>query len=360
MEKSQIENILDFYKCPCDILGVRKAANFTDYLLQPVNGTTINRLQARVADFSLMIGSAVSIAIENSILLLRVANKTRVFYDYFTYIGNMEKRAGNIALGINPAGVFISDNLFTMPHLLAAGATGSGKSVFIHNAIISLASCGGVCFRMIDLKRVELSIYNGCRFMVSDCVTDAAAAAAALESEVAEMENRYKLMEKQRVNHYTQLKNPILARVIVIDELADLMLNKETRKRVELSIVRIAQLGRAAGCHLILATQRPSRDVITGLIKANIPARVAFTTASAIDSRVIGITGAEKLTGAGDAIYAATGKQPERVQSLYFEKYRPIDFINQVKANQTQYRKNKSAGKTIVKHHMPFWKRLLG
>ena len=333
MENKQVQDVLSFYNCPCNVLTIRNAGNFTDYFLQPINGTTIKKLQSRAADFSLVIGRAVSIAIENGSLLFRVANENRSFYDFFSYAGNLEKRAGNIAIGINPAGCFVSDNLFSMPHLLVAGATGAGKSVFMHNAIISLATNGGACFRLIDLKRVELSIYNGCPFMVSDCVTDAKQAEIALFNEVLEMENRYKLMEKERVNNYKQLKKPLLARVIVIDELADLMLNRDTRKSVENSIVRIAQLGRAAGMHLIVATQRPDTKVITGLIKANIPSRIAFTTSSAIDSRVIGVKGAENLTGRGDGIFQTTGKEPQRFQGFYFESYQPIDFINLVKQN---------------------------
>ena len=327
MNKQQISDILSFYNCPCDIVGTRAGGSFTDYFLIPLSGTTINRLQARAKDFSLLVGSPVTVTTENNALLLRIANKDRTFYDFFSYYGNLEKIAGNIALGIDAGGCYVSDNLFNMPHLLVAGSTGSGKSVFLHNAIISLATCGGVCFRLIDLKRVELSLYNGCRFMVSDCITSAEKAERALHDECLEMDNRYKLMERQKVNHYTQLKKPLLARVIVIDELADLMLNKETRKSVENSIIRIAQLGRAAGVHLILATQRPSREVITGLIKANIPAKIAFTTARAIDSRVIGIQGAENLTGKGDCIFSAVGKEPQRLQSFYFSSYSPADFV---------------------------------
>ena len=173
IDNKQVQDVLSFYKCPCNVLTIRNTGNFTDYFLQPINGTTINKLQSRVADFSLVIGRAVSIAIENGALLFRVANENRSFYDFFSYLGNLEKISGNIAIGINPAGCFVSDNLFSMPHLLVAGATGAGKSVFMHNAIISLATNGGACFRLIDLKRVELSIYNGCPFMVSDCITDA-------------------------------------------------------------------------------------------------------------------------------------------------------------------------------------------
>ena len=331
MNPQNIKDILSFYKCPCDVITTRTAGSFTDYILQPLNGTTIKKIQARAADFSLMIGAAVSVAVENGFLLLRVANRERVFFDYFSYLNNLERKAGNIAIGITPAGEFLHDNLFSMPHLLIAGATGSGKSVFLHNSIISLATCGGVCFRMIDLKRVELSMYNGCGFMVSDAVTDAAGADAALQFEVSEMMNRYKLMERQKVNHFTQLEKPLQARVVVIDELADLMLNKDTRKSVESSIVKIAQLGRAAGVHLILATQRPCREVITGLIKANIPARVAFSTASAIDARIIGVTGAETLTGKGDGLFLSTGNAPQRFQGLYFNSYTPADYVLQVK-----------------------------
>ena len=332
----QILDTLYFYHCPCDIFQTINGENFKDYYLIPLNGTTIKKLQARVADFSLTFGQPVTIETAHNALVLRIQNEKRKFYDFFSYLGNIEQRAGQVAIGITPYGSYLQDNLFTMPHLLVSGTTGAGKSNFIHNAIISLADCGGVCFRLIDLKRVELSIYNGCPFMVSDCVTDATQAEQALQFEVLEMENRYKLMEREHVNHYTQLKKPILARVIIIDELADLMLNRETRKSVEQSIVRIAQLGRAAGVHLIVATQRPDTTVITGLIKANIPSRLAFTTASAVDSRVIGVKGAENLTGKGDAIYHAIGKEPERVQAFYFDTHTPQEFINLVKQNQRQ------------------------
>lgn len=329
IDQKQVIDTLSFYNCPCNVSRMIAAGRFTDFYLMPLNGTTINKLKARVNDFCFAFGCPVSVELDSYNIVLRIANNQRIFYDFFSYLNNLERVAGNIAIGINPAGQFITDNLFTMPHLLAAGATGAGKSVFIHNAIISLATCGGVCFRLIDLKRVELSIYNGCPFMVSDCVTDATSAAAVLEEELKEMQSRYKLMEKYGVNHFSMLPDnkKLLARVIVIDEIADLMLNRETRKRTENAVVRIAQLGRAAGVHLILATQRPDTTVITGLIKANIPARIAFTASSAIDSRVIGVKGAENLTGKGDAIYAATGKDPQRVQALYFDKYAPRDFV---------------------------------
>ena len=246
-----------------------------------------------------------------------MANST---FNYFSFVPNLERVAGNFAIGINEQGDFVQDNLFRLPHLIITGATGSGKSVFVHDVIISLAINGGCCFRLIDLKRVELSMYNGCSFMVSDTITDAPTAERVLRYEVEEMENRYKLMERYRVRHYTKLPEheKLQARVIVIDELADLMLNRDTRRSVENSVVRLAQLGRAAGVHLVLATQRPSREVLTGLIKANIPAKITFKTASATDSRVIGIKGAEHLQGRGDGLYGGNEiDNPEHIQAFY-------------------------------------------
>ena len=169
-------------------------------------------------------------------------------------------------------------------------------------------------------------------------MTDAPSAAAVLESEVEEMQARYELMERYHVRHFKDLlpHKALNAKVIIIDELADLMLNRETRKSVENSIVRIAQLGRAAGVHLILATQRPSTNVITGLIKANIPCKIAFMTSSAIDSRVIGCKGAENLSGKGDALLSIAGhKELERVQAFFISDSRLQNFIDKLLQAQT-------------------------
>ena len=337
IDKSQLEQILQFYKCPCTVIGTRTGGGFCDYYLQPINGTTINKVAARVNDFSLALGRAVSVAFENMTLIFRVKEDQRQLFKFFDYSRNMTAEAGNIAIGINPRGEFIQHNLFTMPHLLVAGATGSGKSVFLHNAIISLAINQNVCFTLIDLKRVELSIYNGLNCLTRPVVTDAGTAAAVLENEVAEMGARYELMERYGVRNYKQLppEKRLNARVIVIDELADLMLNRDTRKSVENSVVRIAQLGRAAGCHLILATQRPSTNVLTGLIKANIPCKISFMTSSNIDSRVIGCKGAENLNGCGDALLSIAGRRElERVQAFYIDDATLNRFIDQVKAKQ--------------------------
>ena len=341
---SELENILDFYKCPCKAVGVREGGGFTDYFLQPINGTTINKLQSRVNDFCLATGQAVSIAFENMTLIFRVKDaEQQKVYNFFDYSNNLERKAGQIAIGINPRGEYVQYNLFTMPHLLVAGATGSGKSVFLHNAVVSLAINNNVSFTLIDLKRVELSIYKGLHF-IDELVTDAARAEYVLRCEVNEMNARYELMERYGARNYKNLppEKALKARVIVIDELADLMLNRETRKSVENSIVRIAQLGRAAGCHLILATQRPSTNVITGLIKANVPCQLAFMTANAIDSRVIGCKGAENLSGRGDGLLSIAGrKELERVQSFYIDDDTLQQFVDGVKSQQTPPKQTK-------------------
>ena len=338
IEKSLLEEVLQFYNCPCNVIDTRTGGGFVDYFLQPLKGTTINKLQARVNDFTVAIGEAVTIALENMCIIFRVKDSEQAqVYNYFDYSGNLERVAGNMAIGINPRGEFVQYNLFDMPHLLVAGATGSGKSVFLHNAIISLAYCNHVSMRLIDLKRVELSQYNGCNFVDGDVITDAARAEYVLRCEVNEMNERYKLMERYGVRNYKNLPDDVSlkARVIIIDELADLMLNRETRKSVENSIVRIAQLGRAAGCHLILATQRPSTNVITGLIKANIPCKLAFMTANSTDSRVIGCKGAENLNGRGDGLLSIAGhKELERVQSFYISDDLIEKWVEKVKEYQ--------------------------
>lgn len=342
IDKITLENILNFYKCPCLVADTRTGGGYIDFVLSPQNGTTINKLQSRVNDLSIALGKAVTIAIENLKIILRVKDAEQATFDYFKYCGNKKDVAGQLAIGINPRGQFVQYNLFDMPHLLVAGATGSGKSVFLHDAIISLACGNHVSFTLIDLKRVELSVYNGLSCVDGDVITDAEQAQKRLLFEVAEMENRYKIMERYGVRNYKDLPSDkaLKARVIVIDELADLMLNKSTRRSVENSIVRIAQLGRASGIHLILATQRPSTDVITGLIKANMPCRIAFMVSSAVDARVIGCKGAESLNGKGDALLSIAGhKELERVQAFYIDNKTLIDFVSQVKERQRPQRK---------------------
>ena len=246
------------------------------------------------------------------------------------------------AVGKDIGGSCIVGDIGKLPHVLIAGTTGSGKSVCTNSLIVSIlykSTPEEVRFIMVDPKMVELAPYNGIPHLLIPVVTDPKKAAGALQWAVFEMMKRYKLFSEHGVKDLAGYN--ALARqdeelktmptvVVVIDELADLML--VAAKEVEESICRVAQMGRAAGMHLVIATQRPSSDVITGLLKANIPSRIAFAVASSLESRIIlDTTGAEKLVGKGDMLYAPLGAgKPTRVQGCFItpeEIERVVGFV---------------------------------
>ena len=246
------------------------------------------------------------------------------------------------ALGKDISGKCIIGNIAKLPHVLIAGTTGSGKSVCTNSLIVSLlykSSPEDVRFIMVDPKMVELAPYNGIPHLLIPVVTDPKKAAGALQWAVFEMMKRYKLFSEHNVKDlagYNALAKTtdelehLPSVVVVIDELADLML--VAAKEVEESICRVAQMGRAAGVHLVIATQRPSADVITGLMKANIPSRIAFAVASSMESRIIlDNSGAEKLIGKGDMLYAPLGiGKPVRVQGCFItpeEIERVVEYV---------------------------------
>ncbi len=254
------------------------------------------------------------------------------------------------ALGRDIGGRNVIGDIGTLPHVLIAGTTGSGKSVCTNSLIISLlykSTPEDVRFIMVDPKMVELAPYNGIPHLLIPVVTDPKKAAGALQWAVFEMMKRYKTFSEHGVkkleefNHLAKTKEdlePLPSVVVVIDELADLML--VAAKEVEESICRVAQMGRAAGMHLVIATQRPSADVITGLMKANIPSRIAFAVASSMESRIIlDNGGAEKLVGRGDMLYAPLGAgKPTRVQGCFItpeEIDRVVSFVKQT--GEAQY-----------------------
>ena len=273
-----------------------------------------------------------------------------------------------VVLGKDISGAPILAELNKMPHLLVAGATGSGKSVCINGIIVSLlmnAKPHEVKLMMIDPKMVELNVYNGIPHLLSPVVTNPQKASDALNRIVSEMERRYDLfshshtrnieaynqyLERESDNPEKVQKLPYI--VVIIDELADLMM--VASKDVEASITRIAQMARAAGIHLIIATQRPSVNVITGIIKANIPSRIAFSVSSQIDSRtIIDSQGAEKLLGRGDMLFLPSGRsKPLRVQGAFLsdnEVQDVVDFItSQMKANYEKSIMNKEPQKEEV------------
>ena len=254
------------------------------------------------------------------------------------------------AVGKDISGRNIIGNISKLPHVLIAGTTGSGKSVCTNSLIVSMlykSTPEEVRFIMVDPKMVELAPYNGIPHLLIPVVTDPKKAAGALQWAVYEMMKRYKMFSEHGVKDLASY-NKIAAAdetlkklpsvVVVIDELADLML--VAAKEVEESICRVAQMGRAAGMHLVIATQRPSADVITGLMKANIPSRIAFAVASAMESRIILDTaGAEKLVGRGDMLYAPLGEgKPKRVQGCFISSEEIARIVNFVKENgETDY-----------------------
>ena len=277
------------------------------------------------------------------------------------------------AVGKDIGGNAIVGDIAKLPHVLIAGTTGSGKSVCTNSLIVSLlykSTPEEVRFIMVDPKMVELAPYNGIPHLLIPVVTDPKKAAGALQWAVYEMMKRYKLFSENGVKDLAGF-NALAGRsqelkkmptvVVVIDELADLML--VAAKEVEESICRVAQMGRAAGMHLVIATQRPSSDVITGLMKANIPSRIAFAVASSLESRIIlDTTGAEKLVGKGDMLYAPLGAgKPTRVQGCFItpeEIERVVDYVKQSgeaeysqdvmdKIEQAVKEKEKGGGKSV-------------
>ena len=300
-------------------------------------GVALNKLTTRADDIALSLGaSGVRIAAvpgKISVVGIEVPNRAVTTVSLREVIDSNEfgraKSKSSFAVGKDIGGACIVGNIAKLPHMLIAGTTGSGKSVCMNSIIISLlykASPEDVKLIMIDPKMVELGIYNGIPHLLIPVVTDPKKAAGSLQWAVTEMMRRYKAMSDSGVRDLESYNSIVEAEgegtklpqvVVIIDELADLML--VAAKEVEESICRIAQMGRAAGIHLVIATQRPSADVITGLMKANIPSRIAFAVASAMESRIILDTqGAEKLVGKGDMLYAPIGAgKPLRVQGCF-------------------------------------------
>jgi S-DNA-T family DNA segregation ATPase FtsK/SpoIIIE len=252
----------------------------------------------------------------------------------------MKKSKGKltVALGLDVGGNPLVADLTKMPHVLVAGTTGSGKSVLVNVWIATLlfrTTPQDVRLIMIDPKRVELTTYNGIPHLLTPVITDPAKTVNALRWTINEMDRRLRLLEKHGkkdiVSFNAVAKQRLPYIVFIIDELADLMML--AGKEVEPGIVRIAQMARAVGIHLILATQRPSVNVITGLIKANMPARIAFAVASGIDSRTILDTpGAEKLIGKGDMLFSsASMPTPKRIQGSFISEKEIKKIVSEIK-----------------------------
>ena len=315
--------------------GISPGPVITTYEFAPAPGVKINKIVALADDLALGL-KAESVRIVGSIpgkaaLGIEIPNPERqmVYFRDIIAAEVFQKAAARLSLGLgmDVVGNPVVANLAKMPHLLIAGATGAGKSVAI-NAIISSilmkATPAEVRLLMVDPKRIELSAYEDIPHLLHPVVVDPKLAARALQWAVREMERRYQLMEEMRVkslagyNEVAEEKLPLV--VIIIDELADLMM--VSSREVEDAVARLAQMARAAGMHLILATQRPSVDVLTGLIKANFPTRISFKVSSKIDSRtILDGSGAEHLLGAGDMLFLPPGvAKLQRLHGAYISE----------------------------------------
>ena len=342
------------------ILDICRGSAVTRYEIQPAAGVKISKI-TNLADDLAMNLAATGVRIEAPIpgkaaVGIEVPNRVVSVVMAREVIDSLEfekcKSRVSFAVGKDIGGNRIIGDIGKLPHLLIAGTTGSGKSVCMNSLIISLlykAKPEEVKLIMIDPKMVELGIYNGIPHLLIPVVTDPKKAAGSLQWAVTEMMRRYRMMadagvrdlesynKQARASADDELE-PMPQIVVVIDELADLML--VAAKEVEESICRVAQMGRAAGMHLIIATQRPSADVITGLMKANIPSRIAFAVSSSLESRIIlDTSGAEKLIGMGDMLYAPIGTgKPLRVQGSFVSDEEREEVVRFIKQNsEAQY-----------------------
>ena len=349
--QQRLQDALQSFGVSARIVNVIRGPAVTRYELELDQGVKLNKITNLSGDIALALGasavrvapipdkiSTVGIEVPNrqvSPVCIRDVLGSRIFTDSPSKV--------SFAVGKDISGQPIVGNIARLPHMLIAGTTGSGKSVCTNSLIISLlykATPEEVRLIMVDPKMVELSVYNGIPHLLIPVVTDPKKAAGALQWAVSEMMKRYQKFSEVGAkdlasynNHAAQGEDlePMPQIVVVIDELADLML--VAAKEVEESICRVAQMGRASGIHLVIATQSPRADVITGLMKANIPSRIAFAVASSLESRIILDTiGAEKLVGKGDMLYAPLGQDKLRVQGCFIteeEVANVVDFIKE-------------------------------
>ncbi len=352
--RERLENTIKSFGVSARIVDTTRGPTVTRYDLELDQGVKLSRLTNLAGDIALALG-VVSVRIapipdKISTVGIEVPNKIistvylRDIIDSPRFASSKSKLS--FAIGKDIAGQAVVGNIAKLPHLLIAGTTGSGKSVCMNSLIISLlykSDPDEVKLIMIDPKMVELGVYNGIPHLYIPVVTDPKKAAGALQWAVTEMLKRYRLFSELGVRsleayneHLAENGQPKMPSiVIVIDELADLML--VASKDVEESICRVAQMGRAAGMHLVIATQRPSADVITGLMKANIPSRIAFAVSSALESRIIlDNAGAEKLIGMGDMLYAPIGcGKPLRVQGAFVSDDERDSIVQFIKRQST-------------------------
>ncbi|HSD12284.1 MAG TPA: DNA translocase FtsK, partial [Patescibacteria group bacterium] len=350
-----IQKTLENFGIPVEMGEVSVGPTVTQFSLKPADGIKLNRITSLSNDLALTL-AAHPIRIEapipgKSLVGIEVPNQAVAVVSLREIVESKEfaqrKSSLTICLGKDVAGKPWIADLGKMPHMLVAGATGSGKTVCLNAIILSLIYQNGpddLKLMLIDPKRVELPVYNGIPHLLTPAITEVPKIINALKWAISEMDRRFDLLSKAgkrditSYNETAEEKMPFL--VIVVDELADLMV--ASAAEVEGAIIRLAQLARAVGIHLVVATQRPSVDVITGLIKANITARIAFSVASSIDSRtILDMPGAEKLVGRGDSLFLSPDlSMPKRIQCCYVgdgEIRKVVDYLMEQLDEPVQY-----------------------
>ena len=359
-----LENTLLNFGVDAKVKNVTYGPTIIRYELEPKAGTKVSKITNLTEDLALAL-AAHSIRIEapipgKSLIGIEVPTSESEMVSFKDIVSSLEfkKTSANIAFGMGKdiTGSSVISDISKMPHVLIAGATGSGKSVCVNTLICSILykyTPAEVQLIMIDPKMVELSIYNGIGHLLIPVVTDMKKAPNALNWAVGEMNRRYKLFSEHKVkdiNGYNEKFEEKLTRiVIIVDELADLMM--VSPNEVEDAICRLAQMARACGIHLVIATQRPSVDVITGLIKANIPSRIAFAVSSQMDSRtILDSGGAEKLLGRGDMLYYPMGaSKPVRMQGAFVTEQEVEMITDFIKENNGEKEEDKEISMEIEK-----------
>lgn len=366
------EEVLAHYNIAGSVVGIKEGPLVTTVEFLSAAGTKLKNIAAAADDIAREMGvSSLRVeVIENTDLIgFEIPSSAPKTVDFEAVLAHSPSPQGKlpICLGVDVVGAPVWTDLSKLPHLLVAGTTGSGKSVGLNTFILSLIKykkSSEVKFILIDPKRIEFSVYNNQKYMFCPVVTDNTQATATLEYLVKEMERRYSLFEQtmsKNIEAYNNDNSPLAYLVCVIDEFADLM---AADKKVEKAVQMLAQKARACGIHLILATQRPSVDVVTGVLKANFPARLAYKTASATDSRtILDVAGAEKLIGRGDALFLQANGELKRVHGAYVTDAQIVAMLEPYRAsikplNLPQSKAEETAEKAVAKKQKSWWRRL--